>query len=234
MRISLFFIISTISMYSQAAFVLDSTRYIFDESDKLLRLNIINKSEQRTAGVVSINSDIKSDGQDSPVIVASPPVFKIDSGKAQAVRLKILNKESLAKDIESLFWIEAQEIPIIQNYSANSLVISMNTKVKLFYRPSSISKNRYLAEQLIYFINNNNSITLYNPTPFHFALTKMTIHDSNKDILAPDSVVSDLAVFPPFSEVTWSQEGVTSIDSLTINAIDDWGATKSYTITGRR
>uniref|UniRef100_UPI00203C9232 fimbrial biogenesis chaperone n=1 Tax=Enterobacter hormaechei TaxID=158836 RepID=UPI00203C9232 len=65
------------------------------------------------------------------------PLFRMDAGKTNALRI-IYNGAPLPQDRESLFWINVKTIPSSSREDINKLQIAVNTRIKLFYRPSNL------------------------------------------------------------------------------------------------
>src|SRR5579884_3960534 len=65
----------------------------------------------------------------------TPPVFRLDAGKTQAVRL-MYTKEPLPTDKETLFWVNVVDVPPrTENSDTNALEFAVRTRIKLFFRP---------------------------------------------------------------------------------------------------
>ena len=128
------------STYSYAAFVLNGTRFIYDEDKKNSSFTVTNKSDKTYGGQVWIDNSTQGNGV---YMVPQPPFFRVGANQNQIIR--ILNTDtSLPKDRESLFWLNVQEVPPKPetNGEGSVLSIAMNTRVKLIYRPSSIKEER--------------------------------------------------------------------------------------------
>lgn len=213
-----------VSEYASAAFVLNGTRYVFPGDRKNMSFEISNNSDSTYGGQVWI--DNLSESKSEIYFVPSPPVFKIDAGKKQIVRLLNVN-DKLPGDRESLFLINAQELPPKSEQADGSvLAIAMNTQVKLFYRPSAIADGRSDAESQLTIVKKGNEIWLKNPTPYYFAITGIKVNGSEVSI--PKDKVVDLVAFKPMSEVN---TGISSASGkVSVKAINDWGGVKEYEI----
>lgn len=203
-----------------AAFVLNGTRFIYEEGKKNTSFEVKNQSDRLYGGQVWINNSSKDDGV---YMVPSPPFFKVNPKQSQIIRIMNVN-DVLPKDRESLFWLNVQEVPTKPKESdGNVLSIAMNTQVKLIYRPKQLIGNRENAESKIQIVNRNGTTYLKNPTPYYFAITG--IRENGKQIKLSSSVMESITRFSPLSEV--SLEKMLSND-ITIEAINDWGGIQEF------
>ncbi|WP_305464154.1 fimbrial chaperone [Photobacterium leiognathi] len=167
---ALLFMSIFISYPSFAAFILNGTRYIYNENDKNISITINNESKETYGGQVWVDNINKSDNSVS--FIAIPSFFKVNGNDNQIIRI-MKTSEALPKDKESIFWLNVQEIPPkSKDKKSNTIVVAINTKVKLIYRPDNLSIKRLNAEKRIKLINENGNYYLENPTPYYFAITK--------------------------------------------------------------
>ncbi|WP_117086815.1 fimbrial chaperone, partial [Klebsiella pneumoniae] len=161
---------------SHAAFVLNSTRYIFAGDKDNISVQVNNESSQEYGGQIWIDN---ANARDQNVYFApSPTFFKVSGGHKQILRLLKIN-DSLPKDKESLFWVNVQEIPKAPKEGTNSLAIALHTQVKMIYRPESLKEGREDAEKNIKIIHEGGNTILYNNSPYYFAVinVKQNGHD---------------------------------------------------------
>ncbi|MGL5345611.1 MAG: fimbrial chaperone [Plesiomonas sp.] len=211
----------TITLMSSAiaAFTLNGTRFIYEEGKKNISLEVTNNTKNTYGGQIWI--DNTSQNNSDVFMVPSPPVFKVEAGKKQIVRLMNVNS-ALPKDRESMFWVNAQELPPKPMQMEGSvLAIAMNTKVKLIYRPMLLTEGRRDAEKALTMINKD-TLWLKNPTPYYFAVTGLKVN--GKTVVIPKDKQMGLA---PFSEV---DTGLSNTGQLTVQAINDWGGIQDYEV----
>lgn len=204
------------SSTSFAAFTLNGTRFIYEEGQNNIPIEITNKSKQNYGGQVwveNINQPV-SDVYFTP----TPTFFRLNSNQKQLVRLLNINN-ALPKDRESLFWLNVQEIPPAQKKGSNALAIALNTKVKLFWRPKGLINHREEAEQQL----SINGQILKNPTPYYFAITSIKIN--GKAISLTHALNRKLSMLAPFSQINLGEK---LSGKITIEAIDDYGARREY------
>lgn len=217
-------LIMSVSSHAMAAFVLNSTRYIFDEEKKNISFEVTNTSEQVYGGQVWVDN---SDQSKSDVyIVPTPPFFKVKPKQKQIIRLMKVNS-SIPKDRESLFWLNVQEVPPkVTQTEGSVLAIAMNTQVKLIYRPKILKEGRKNAEKKIKILNQNGDVYLKNPTPYYFAV--VGLKQGGKGINLTSAQADSLAHLEPFSQVNLGKIMVNN--GISIDALNDWGGIQSYDI----
>ncbi|ENM2172647.1 fimbria/pilus periplasmic chaperone, partial [Escherichia coli] len=92
---------------SMAAFVLNGTRFIYEEGKKNVSFEVTNNADKTYGGQVWIDNTNQGNGV---YMVPQPPFFKVGAKQKQVIR--IINTDSnLPKDRESLFWLNVQEVP---------------------------------------------------------------------------------------------------------------------------
>lgn len=213
---------TTLATPAMAAFVLNGTRFIYEEGKKNISLEVTNNAKDTYGGQVWI--DNISQNKSDVFMVPSPPVFKVDAGKKQIIRLMNVNP-ALPADRESMFRINAQELPPKPTQTEGSvLAIAMNTQVKLIYRPKALNEGRKDAEKKLTTLNKGTT-WLKNPTPYYFAVTGLKVN--GKTVTIPKEKQAGLAMLAPFSE---ADTGLNASGKLTVQAINDWGGVQDYAI----
>ncbi|EFB70913.1 fimbrial chaperone [Providencia rustigianii] len=212
------------SSFANAAFTLDSTRYIYDEGQQSVSVTINNDSGHKYGGQVWIDNINKNDEQ--VFFSPSPMVFKLNPKQSQIVRIVNIN-DDLPKDRESLFWLNVQEIPPAAKGEGSSLSLAINSRVKLIYRPAVLKNGRDDAENSIKIINSGADTYLQNTTPYYFAISEVKV---NGKLIALDGDVKDkLGKFAPFSKVSLGK--INSSDKISITAFNDYGVATNYNLT---
>lgn len=213
---------TTLATPAMAAFVLNGTRFIYEEGKKNISLEVTNNAKDTYGGQIWI--DNISQNKSDVFMVPSPPVFKVDAGKKQIIRLMNVNP-ALPADRESMFRINAQELPPKPAQTEGSvLAIAMNTQVKLIYRPKALNEGRKDAEKKLTTLNKGTT-WLKNPTPYYFAVTGLKVN--GKTVTIPKEKQAGLAMLAPFSE---ADTGLNASGKLTVQAINDWGGVQDYAI----
>ena len=211
---------TTLSTPAIAAFVLNGTRFIYEEGKKNISLEVTNNAKDTYGGQIWI--DNISQNPSDVFMVPSPPVFKVDAGKKQIIRLMNVNP-ALPADRESMFRINAQELPPKPAQTEGSVIaIAMNTQVKLIYRPKALTEGRKDAEKKLTTADKGTT-WLKNPTPYYFAVTGLKVN--GKTVTIPGDKQPGLAMLAPFSE---ADTGLKLSGKVTVEAINDWGGAQAH------
>ena len=219
-----FFISASLLLFtasSHAAFVLNSTRYVFDEKRDNISVQVDNQSTQEYGGQIWIENQDQNDK--NVYFVPSPTFFKVADQHKQILRILKIN-DVLPRDKESLFWINIQEIPKAPKDGINALSIALHTQVKMFYRPEALKEKRENAEQNIKMISSEGNTVLWNDTPYYFAI--ISVKQNGTPIKVSDDIKDKLSVFAPGDKVSLGKS--ISSNSLSIVAFDDYGVDKEY------
>lgn len=215
---------TSLAVPAQAAFTLNGTRFIYDEGKKNISFEVTNHSEETYGGQVWIDNG--SQKESDVFIVPSPPFFKVNAGNKHIIRLLNVN-DALPKDRESLFFLNVQEVPPKPKAEeGNVLAIAMNTRVKVIYRPKSISAGRKDAEKELVLVNRDGSTWVKNTTPYYFAITN--VKSNGKLLNLKDDVKQSLSQLAPFSEV--NTHATLTSGKISVEALNDWGGAIDYEI----
>lgn len=211
---------------AQAALTVNVTRVVFD-SDKRSKSVVIGNPSPRPYAVQSwINTS--TDDTTTPVPLApSPGLFRLDPGKEQMLQINRLPND-LPQDRESLFYLNVQEIPQIEDNQANALTIAVRTRLKVFYRPSQFKQApESRLDELKWSVRSSNDgvqLVVDNPTPYHYTFGRLEVRDAGKT----ESVqASQMAM--PLSQQVYSLNTIKSASGLTLTftILNDYGVATS-------
>lgn len=156
---------------AQAAIALDRTRVVFDGGQKSVSLNVSNQNKQLPYLAQGWIEDEKGNKIQSPLIVL-PPVQRIEPGKPSQVKIQALPAAKLLpQDRETVYYFNLREIPPKSN-KPNTLQIALQTRIKLFYRPSGIvmKKNALPPQEQLTLSRQGDSYWVNNSTPYYVTL----------------------------------------------------------------
>lgn len=164
----------------------------------------------------------------------NPQFFRMTGNSGQAVRLFYSSVKVLPKDRESLFYLNFKQIPALEKEKSdqNKLVLIVNSKFKIFYRPKTIlAKVEDLPKNLNYKIDQDakgSFITINNSTGYYANLTQVFIN-----VLGKSQEINEIDMIPPFSSKKWkigNQVKASEISDVSITYINDYGAYLKYQI----
>lgn len=152
-----------------AGVMLNGTRIILNFDDRNASTIVTNLTTSDYAVQVWVN-DEKDDNASRSPFIAMPALFKIRSGEEQVVRI-IKTPGTLPTDRESVFYFNAQEIPVLSEDDKNTLKVAIRTRVKVFYRPQHLLGKAIDAPGKLTWAlvdtASGSALRVNNPTPYH-------------------------------------------------------------------
>lgn len=184
--------------------------------------------------------DVNANPQNSHSIpfLATPPVFRIQAKAGQIVRIVYNQTKSLPQDRESVYWFNFLQVPpanVAGGQKQNKMLIMLRTRVKLFYRPESLSAPGNITKSLqvsaVRDARKGVGIQVKNTSAWFASLSNMTVEaGSSRFPLSVDMVA-------PYSSETYWLNGKSvpqqSRGKVSITAINDQGAriSEHYDVT---
>lgn len=191
------------------------TRLIYDAGKREATLPVRNSANSVPHLIQSWVDDF-SDPQVKTPFIITPPLFRLDAGKENILRIVFTGETVLPQDRESVFWLNVKAIPAVERTEANQLIIAVKTRIKLFYRPVGLRTDaaNHAWEQLT-FASDNGGLIIHNPTPYYVSLFSLK---------AGDQHVAMPPMIAPFS-VSFAPMGKADVNGpVTWQAINDYGA----------
>ncbi|MBB3226979.1 chaperone protein EcpD [Luteibacter sp. Sphag1AF] len=166
---------------ARSGVIISGTRVVYSSEEKEVTVKLTNKGERPVlvqAWLDSGDSSLSPEQAKVPFVL-SPPVFRMEGGKGQAVRL-VYTDEPLPKDKETLFWFNVLEIPPKAGKDAtNALQFALRTRIKVFFRPEGLhGEVESAASQLTWKLARNDAssdviLEVVNPTPYHVSFSEV-------------------------------------------------------------
>ena len=156
---------------SWAGIALDRTRLIITGDARSVSANLTNTSPSIPFLAQSWVEDANGTKITSPLMVL-PPLQRINGGQKGIARVtKTSGINALPQDRESLFYLNVREIPPKPD-KPNVLQLAMQSRIKLFYRPTAIvpeTPGAVWQNQLV-FHKQGQRWSVDNPTPYFVTL----------------------------------------------------------------
>lgn len=172
------------ALNANASVVIAGTRVVYPAQEREVTVKLTN--DGRTPALTQVWLD-RGDPDAAPSTIdvpftVTPPVARIDPGKGQAVRI-IYTGEAMAQDKESVFWFNLLEVPPKPGADAagtNLLQMAFRTRIKLFFRPSSLKAADAAAApaQIRWSLVKDagrDAIQAHNPTPFFVSFATVDV-----------------------------------------------------------
>ena len=210
-----------LSVASQAGVMLGGSRIGFDGNKRDASISVGNTTAQPYAVQTWINTEADDNSTATP-FVATPPLFRLDPRKEQMVRIQKV-PGALPEDRESVFYFNAQEIPVAGKAGENTLKIAMRTRIKLFYRPAGLQGNPLEAlPQLRWSLaqeQGKSVLVVNNPSAFHVSFIGVKV------IAGAQTVeVEEPKMVAPMSSQRYALPGFSGRSGdVLFSAINDYG-----------
>jgi fimbrial chaperone protein len=216
--------------FAGATVTMVGTRVIYDAKSQgqTLRFDNHGSASVMQLWIDSGNEKSTPDTADGPFVV-TPPVFRIDAGGGQSVRLIFTGKD-LPQDRESVFYLNTLQIPSLDKAHSdqNQMVLMVRNRLKIFYRPGGIAGNPARAiEGLNFHVageGKQKHVAVSNQSGYFVTVaTGSLICGSETAQLRP-------VMIAPFSDAELTAKGKCPLDAASIRAevryIDDFGAVR--------
>ncbi|MBD2803270.1 fimbria/pilus periplasmic chaperone [Xenorhabdus szentirmaii] len=208
-----------------ASVVLSSTRVIYPQKEKEVTVQVNNQGKSPILLQSWIdNGDAEALPEDINIpFILTPPVNRIDPNKGQSLRIRYIGNNHLPADRESLFWLNALEIPakIKEEGNHNYLQFAIRTRIKILFRPSSLKGAPEAAAEALRWEIDSNGITAINDSPWYINLMNITVEQKGKEQLIEGDAV------PPFGKRTFAIKGSPVGKIMDWQYINDYGAVHS-------
>nr|WP_311528366.1 fimbria/pilus periplasmic chaperone [uncultured Ralstonia sp.] len=225
-------VVGLLSAHANATVVIGGTRVVYPSDEKEVTVKLSN--EGKTPGLVQVWLD-DGDEQSTPdsakvPFTVAPPIFRMDGGKGQAVRL-MYTGEQLPADKESLFWLNVLEVPpkVENPEGRNLLQFAFRTRIKLFFRPAKLAEGvEHAAAKLSWKLispkaGEEVSLQVSNPTPYYANFAKVGLGINEKTVGDEGG-----GMVAPGQSATFPLKGVTHVPPGDIKAdfsvITDFGS----------
>ncbi|EKT55335.1 molecular chaperone [Providencia burhodogranariea] len=160
-----------ISMSAHSAVTLDRTRIIFPGTEKSINVTISNDNPEEAYLAQSWIEDLKGNKLTKGAILATPPLQRIEPNSNSLIRLSTTPElGKLPQDRESVFYFNLREVPP-KSAEGNTLQIALQSRVKLFYRPTSIlSESETKWAHKVTLTKTTKGYRINNTTPFNLTV----------------------------------------------------------------
>ena len=208
---------------AQSAIQAMASRVVYDGQYKAASLALKNNANKAYMVQTWLESGLAVDPQTKIPFVVTPPLMKIESQQESTLRF-IYAGEGLAKDRESQFWINIQEIPP-KPEKENTLQLAVRSKIKLFYRPQSIDVTLADAIKQVKWSVKDNALVLENNSPLFVTVGDLTLSGQSTPVKNLDQ---DMAA--PFSQLTVIKALPKNVTSIQYTYLNEYGANVSMPV----
>lgn len=211
--------------------IVGASRIIFHESCSSQSVEINNRSSNQPWLINVGISDNLVTGTSSSAFIATPALFRVESGGGNAVRI-IKKTNDLPRDRESVFYLNVMAIPAGKAGDNNrdgqlggALQVATGNTVKLFYRPAGLPLTQKEAMGKLQFSRDSQGLSVYNPTPYYISLRKLSI--DGKPIKL--NIIAGTSMVAPYSSNNYRFNG--QAVRAEWSAINDYGGKETFHAT---
>ncbi|NWA62461.1 molecular chaperone [Pantoea sp. B9002] len=199
----------------KGGFSLGSTRVIYNGEQKDATITVINSAKNAPFLAQTWIDNYEENKNSKPPFVVTPPLYRQDQGK-NTLRI-IRNGGDLPLDRESVFWLNVKAIPAQskENQNKNTLSFAYVLKVKLFYRPESLTSSSNNAYKELSFSQVGNKLIATNSTPYYITINKLSLGQSEV------KNVTDMV--PPFGKQSYALPEKASGKTVSFRVLNDMG-----------
>jgi len=170
---------------AHAAINLDRTRIILNGAEQSVSLTATNDDQTRPFLAQAWIEDAQGN-KSSDLLVAIPPVQRIELGASSLVKITSTRAVGrLPQDKETLFYFNLRGIPP-RSENASVLQIALQIRIKLFYRPASISvRPGTVWQDKMTLRRTADGYDIANPTAYYITVTGLKERDGSDLDIAP-------------------------------------------------
>lgn len=147
-------------------------------------------------------------GENNPAkapFIVTPPLFRLDGNQKNVIRV-IRAGGDLSADRESLYWLNVKAIPSTAKKN-NTLTIAIKTRIKLIYRPGSVTGTPDEAAKNLTWRHQGNQLEVRNNSPFWITFQQVKFGSSEvkePGMVGPFSSASMIAPAGGGHSVSWN------------------------------
>jgi P pilus assembly chaperone PapD len=160
---------------AQAGIIVGGSRVIYEAKSKEVSLQVKNPEKQSVYLIQTWVDNEKEQNTSKTPFIITPPLFRLDAGQENLLRI-VFTGSGLPTDRETAYWLNVKSIPSVEKTDKNRLLISVNTRIKMFYRPSGLNKESAgQAYKQLTFRQQGNMLHMTNPTPYYVSFSELTV-----------------------------------------------------------
>lgn len=157
---------------------LSQTRVVYLSTDKAQTLTV-NNTDNR-AYLIQSRVQTASDDAASASFMVTPPLFTLQPGNHQLLRILLAQGGGLPADRESVFYLSVLAIPAKEEKAASPVQVSMGMRfvIKLFYRPAGLKVQAEATACRLRFLPVPEGVRVENQTPYFQTLGQLTFNQT--------------------------------------------------------
>lgn len=186
-----------------ASITIGGTRLIYNGDESEASISVSNKKNS-IPYLIQSWIELEENSPAKVPFIVTPPLFRLDGGHENTLRIIFTGEKMLPQDRESIFWLNVKSIPSMEKSDQNQLLIAVKTRIKLFYRPAKLTSDmaKYAWKNL-HFERSGNQIVILNPAPYYVSLFSLKVGNQSIEhppMIAPSGTAHVTAAG---QDVTW-------------------------------
>ncbi|HHD7444737.1 TPA: molecular chaperone [Citrobacter braakii] len=177
------------SIFAQAGVIVGGTRLIYDGSKKESSLSVTNPD--KVPYLVQSWADTTTGSAEKAPFMVTPPLFRLDAGQQNVLRVVRAGGNNLPGDRESMYWMNIKAIPAADvTRNQNTLQIAVKNRIKLIFRPTGLKGVPEDVADKLTWQRSGDSLQVTNPTPFYMNFMQISVAGKalkNVTWVAPES-----------------------------------------------
>lgn len=211
------------------AFMLGGTRVVLSQDKNVVSLPVISAGDDPVYLIRARVTSTLADEQSVKAFMLTPPLFRLDQGARNEIRIAVADPQQLARNRESLFYLKVSGIPSTNplnrkgsmGYTSGRMLIGTGNIIKLFYRPHGIGRPDSSVWQQMQFSRVPGGVQITNPTPWYINFSSLNIDGHPVSFGG-----AQMQVLPPFGKQVYLVRGELK-KRATWQVLDDDGKTVS-------
>lgn len=221
-RILLFISTYSAAISATASIQIFATRLMFEEHKKEAAVRIENTSSDAVLIQTWLEHNAKDVEKNTPLpFFVTPPLSRLEGAQQNTLRVRRTGV-LLPTDRESVFWLNIKEIPQVVK-ADNVLQLAINTRIKLFFRPTTLSvcgKDAYTKLHWAVLKKEKNVILeANNPTPCFITIASLTVNEQEK------VTITGVQMIAPFDKVAYNlmHKEAAEVKYISYQTINEYG-----------
>ncbi len=167
-----------------AQVAVEGTRVVFPADSDEVAVSVLNGTDAPALVQAWIGDDDRRQAPEvskAPFVLA-PPLLRLDAGKDQKLRLRLVRKEAPQDDREHLYWLNLVAAPPQASAGAgeNILQVATRSRFKVLYRPEGIGPALppKFADSMGYSLRQGalgRALVISNSTAYHFNIGRIAL-----------------------------------------------------------
>ncbi|WP_449543439.1 fimbrial biogenesis chaperone [Enterobacter ludwigii] len=201
---------------------IDATRIIYPEQSKSVTTSVRN-TDTRDSYLTQVAVSSTPDGGSAP-FVATPPLFRMEPGGRNQIRITRTSQTGLPSDRESLFWFSMRAIPSSEEVKGSptkltgSMQVALGTFIKLIYRPVNLPVPPEKGFGMLTFTRAADGVRVHNASPYYVSFFSLKV--GGRELITSNQKVKMVA---PLSDVVVPGIKLSFPSKVTWTAINDIG-----------